>query len=515
MKISFPTPHTPHPTPHFLASVLPLCSSIGLALLPVSGVAQSLRPTDSQLAPLSQAPQVPPQPATPQTAIPQITVPQVAAEGYQLGVGDRVKIDIFSVPEYSGEYQVLPDGSLNLPEIGAVPVQGKTLKEASRAISTRFEPYLTRPVVTISLLAARPVTITISGEVSRPGSYTVPAVSPTSDPNAGVPIVTRIIQLAGGTTQSADIRRIQVRRPRPGNGSADEIISVDLWQLIQAGNSRQDLPLRDGDSIVIPATTATNLNEAQQLASTSFAASNSKPLRVAIVGEVNRPGPHLLTEDPKTQTGVNPGVNNDVKQQVPTVTRAIQVAGGITQSADIRKIQVRRLTKAGSEQVIDVDFWKLLQAGDMRQDLPLQDGDTVVIPTAQNLTPEDATALASASFAPDKISVYVVGEVGRPGAVQVPPNTPLNQAILAAGGFNNRAKKGSVNFIRLNPNGTVTQRSIPIDFSQGISEANNPALRNNDTIVVGRSTLAGITDTLGSVVSPIGGLFAIFSILGL
>jgi polysaccharide export outer membrane protein len=111
--------------------------------------------------------------------------------------------------------------------------------------------------------------------------------------------------------------------------------------------------------------------------------------------------------------------------------------------------------------------------------------------------------------------VYVVGEVGRPGIVQVPPNTPLNQAILAAGGFNNRAKKGSVNFIRLNSNGTVTQRSVPVDFSKGINEANNPPLRNNDTIVVGRSTLAGITDTLGSVVSPIGGLFAIFSILGL
>ncbi len=137
-------------------------------------------------------------------------------------------------------------------------------------------------------------------------------------------------------------------------------------------------------------------------------------------------------------------------QQIPTVTKAIQVAGGITQSADIRRIQVRRLTKGGSEQVIDVDFWKLLQAGDMRQDLPLQDGDTVVIPVAKTISPADATTLASASFSPDKISVYVVGEVAKPGLVQVPPNTPLNQAILAAGGFNNRAKQGSVKFVRLN-----------------------------------------------------------------
>ncbi|MGA7932888.1 MAG: SLBB domain-containing protein [Kovacikia sp.] len=483
----------------FQASSLTLCTLGGLVLFPVSGSAQSLNPLTN------------PQVGVPNLAAPQPTIPQVSEDGYRLGVGDRLKVDIFSVPEYSGEYQVLQDGTLNLPQVGAVPVQGKTLKQASSAIAAKFDPYLTRPIITVSLLAARPVTITISGEVSRPGSYTVPAVSPTTDPSAGVPIVTRVIQLAGGTTQAADIRRVQVRRPRSGNGSTDEVITVDLWQLVQAGNARQDLPLRDGDSIVIPATTAVNLNEAQQLASTSFAASQSRPLRVAIVGEVNRPGPHILTEETREQTGVS----SNSGQQIPTVTRAIQVAGGITQSADIRNIQVRRFTKAGSEQVIDVDFWKLLQAGDMRQDLPLQDGDTVVIPTAKNMTPEDATALASASFAPDKISVYVVGEVGRPGTVQVPPNTPLNQAILAAGGFNNRAKKGAVTFIRLNPNGTVTQRSIPVDFSKGINEANNPALRNNDTIVVGRSTLAGITDTLGSVVSPIGGLFAIFSILGL
>jgi polysaccharide export outer membrane protein len=487
----------------FQTGSLTLLTLVGLAVLPGSGVAQSPPPLPANRS----IAQPVPQPVVPQPAVPQ----PMAEDGYQLGVGDRVKVDIFNVPEYSGEYQVLQDGTLNLPQVGAVPVQGRTLKQASRAIAAKFDPYLTRPIITISLLAARPVTITISGEVNRPGSYTVPAVSPTGDPGAGVPIVTKVIQLAGGTTQSADIRRVQVRRPRPGNGSADELITVDLWQLIQSGNSRQDLPLRDGDSVVIPATTAINLNEAQQLASTSFAASNNRPMRVAIVGEVNRPGPHILTEETKEQTGVS----SNSGQQIPTVTRAIQVAGGITQSADIRNIQVRRLTKAGAEQVIAVDFWQLLQAGDMRQDLPLQDGDTVVIPLAKTITPGDATELASASFAPDKISVYVVGEVGRPGIVQVPPNTPLNQAILAAGGFNNRAKKGSVNFIRLNPNGTVTQRSIPVDFSKGISEANNPPLRSNDTIVVGRSTLAGITDTLGSVVSPIGGLFAIFSILGL
>jgi polysaccharide export outer membrane protein len=112
------------------------------------------------------------------------------------------------------------------------------------------------------------------------------------------------------------------------------------------------------------------------------------------------------------------------------------------------------------------------------------------------------------------VTLNVVGEVARPGAIQLPPNTPLNQAVLAAGGFNNRARKDSVSFVRLNPDGTVARRSISVNFDQGLGE-NNPALRNNDTIVIGRSTFTQIIDALGSVLSPFGGVFGLFRILGL
>jgi polysaccharide export outer membrane protein len=198
--------------------------------------------------------------------------------------------------------------------------------------------------------------------------------------------------------------------------------------------------------------------------------------------------------------------------QVPTVTRALQIAGGITQSANIREIEVRRRTNAGSEQVLKVNLFELLQAGDSRQDMPLQDGDRVIVPTATTLSPADAAILAHASFSPDSIAVNVVGEVAKPGLVQLPPNTTLNQALLAAGGFNARAKKREVSFLRLNSNGTVDRRDIAINFNQGINEQSNPPLRNNDTIVVGKSGLAGIGDTLGTVFAPLSGFLGIFNI---
>ncbi len=430
-------------------------------------------------------------------------------DGYLLGAGDRVRIDFFSVPEYTGEYQVLPNGSINLPEVGAVNVQGRTLKQAAAAIAVRYQPYLTRPIVTLSLLAARPITIAIAGEVNRPGSYTVPAVA-TGD-NTNVPLVTRLIRLAGGTTQAADIRQVQVRRLRSIAQGGTETISLDLVKLVQAGDIYQDLRLRDGDSIFIPSTTHANLDEAQRLATTNFAAATNRPLRIAVVGEVNRPGPYTLSEKPEPATGdTNSSVPN---VQIPTVTQAIQTAGGITQVADIRNIQVHRPTKTGPVQVIAINFWELLQSGDLRQDLPLQDGDTIVIPTANSLNASEATELASASFAPSKITVNVVGEVVRPGPVEVPPNTPLNQALLAAGGFNSRARKKEVTFIRLNPNGTVSQRSVTVDFASGINQNSNPALRNNDTIIVGKSTFASITDVVGSFLPSATGILGLFRLL--
>ena len=427
-------------------------------------------------------------------------------QGYLLGAGDKIKLDIFSVPEYSGDYQVLADGTLNLPLAGSVTVQDMSLKDASAVISRTLSEWLIRPIVTISLLASRPINVAVSGEVTRPGSYT------TTLTEGGIPTLTKMLQLAGGMSQSADLQRVQVVR-RSSQGGTTQTRTVDLRQLLRTGDISQDLPLRDGDSIVVPAAIAVNVDDANLIASSSFAVSTDQPLRIIVAGEVNRPGPHSIKSEtaPQAQIGGKaPTVGNKV--QVPTVTRALQIAGGITQSANIREIEVRRRTNAGSEQVLKINLFELLQAGDSRQDMPLQDGDRVIVPTATTLSPADAAILARASFSPDSIAVNVVGEVAKPGLVQLPPNTTLNQALLAAGGFNVRARKREVSFLRLNPNGTVDRRDIAINFDQGINEQSNPPLRNNDTIVVGKSGLAGIGDTLGTVLAPLSSFLGLFNI---
>lgn len=445
-------------------------------------------------------------------------------EAYTLGAGDQIQLDIFDAPEFSGQngrFQVLVDGTLNLPLVGSLSVKGLTLKQASNLLSERYFRFFKRPLTTVTLLAPRPVSVSIAGEVHRPGSYTV--AQQAANGGTQFPTLTSALKLAGGITQAADVRNVQIRRPQ--RVGADQTVTVDLWQFLQTGNRQQDLALRDGDSILIPTATNINLAESAQLADATFAADQGQPVTIAVVGEVFRPGSYTVTSDARTGTAGVPGVTtqttgsqgiNQPTNPLPTVTRALQVAGGIKPLADIRRIQIRRLTRAGEERTIDVNLQRLIKEGDLRQDTILQTGDTVVIPTATNLTPAEASELASASFSPDTIRVNIVGEVRQPGVVQVPPNTPLNQALLASGGFDNRrARKSAVDLIRLNPDGTVTKREISIDLTRGINDQTNPALRNNDIIVVGRSGLTRFTDGLGNVLSPFSSIFSVLKIFGL
>ncbi len=438
---------------------------------------------------------------------------------YVLGAGDRLQIDLFDVPEYSGENgrrQVLVDGTVNLPLLGSVSVRGMSLKQAESELSRRYARFYKRSAVTVTLLTPRPLSIGVLGEVSRPGTYTIPLSS--QDGGTQFPTLTRALQTAGGITQAADVRQVQIRRPQ--RVGAPQMITVDLLNYVQNGSLQQDVTLRDGDSISVVAAVNPNPAESLLLADTTFAGEKGRPVNVAIVGEVFRPGSYqVIGTNARTGAagapGTTPANTTNNADKPPTITQAIQAAGGIKPLADIRRIQIRRPTRSGAEQTININLLQLVQAGDLQQDVILQSGDTISIPTATDLTPADAAQIASASFSPDTIRVNIVGEVRQPGVVQVPPNTPMNQALLASGGFDNRrARKGRVELIRLNPDGTVVRRDISVDFAQGINDQTNPAMRNNDIIVVGRSGLTSVTDTLGTVLSPLFSLSNFLRIFG-
>jgi polysaccharide biosynthesis/export protein len=430
---------------------------------------------------------------------------------YVLGPGDQIKLDMYGQNELFGTpYSVLVDGSLTLPFVGRVFVGGKTIRDAEADISAQYKKYFKRPYLTLVLVKPRQLTLAVSGEVVKPGTY----------PFAGtdqIPTVSQLLKLSGGVTPSANLRNIQVRRSSFDQPNKYETIRINLMRLIQEGDISQDIRLRDGDIVVVQASEQPSIEDFAAAVNSSFAADNTQPLNIAVVGQVFRPGPYTVQASNTaigaagTQGSVTSGSNT---RNLPTVSQAIQLAGGIRPEADVRKVQVRRVSRMGNEQLLSVDLWSLLVKGDIRQDIPLQQGDTVVVSKATvPLTAEEQQFLSDATLSPATIDVNVVGEVPRPGTVKIKPNTPLNTAVLSAGGFDNRrANKNMVKLVRLNPDGTVTERKIKISFNAPVNEENNPALRNNDVVIVGRSGLASFSDALGSVTGPLGA-FGLFTTL--
>ncbi len=481
---------------------------------PVAGILLSVVMAGGTLPSLAVAatPAPKPQPvATPVVpVVPDFTSVQLDP-GYVLGAGDRLGVDIFGLPDYSTkETQVLADGSLNLPLVGNLSVKGLNVKQLTSTLTQSYSRFIRRPIVTVSVLAPRPVKVAVAGEVMRPGSYTVE--------NAKVITVTGAIQLAEGLRQSADLSKIQVRRTSTAGGQV-QLIDINLLKLIDSGDTEQDPLLRDGDTVYIPATTTFDLAQGGKIATSSFVSQSTNPVRVAVNGEVFRPGPYALTggtqgtvSGGQGTTGQGAGGGGGGKGVLPTLTKAIQEAGGITESADIRQIQLTRKTATGTIST-KVNFIDLLSSGDVSQDIPLQEGDIITVPVATAISPEDFRAMTSASIAPATITVNIVGEVERPGALKVPPNTPLNQALLSAGGFSDKAAKGKVALIRLNPNnGTVNRKEIPVDLAKGIDADQNPILRNNDTVIVAKSGVAKAGSGIGLFTGP---LFPVFSLLRL
>lgn len=398
-------------------------------------------------------------------------------EVYVLGSGDTIAVNFFNVPEYNSQHQIMVDGTINLPLVGNIAIAGMTLDQASEVISNRYATELEYPLATVNLIQPRSFQIAVAGEIAQPGLYSLPAAQ-----GGQFLTVAEAIQAAGGVTQIADLKYVKVsRRDRHG---VKQNFTVNLLKLLRYGDLSPNATLRDGDTIFIPAATEIDLAEANQLAISNLRASTDRPTNVAIVGEVARPGPYRL----------------DNSNSQPTLIQAIQIAGGIEPSANLRQIQVRRQTRQGEVKKIDVNLWQILQTGDLAQDVVLQSGDTITIPKADDLSQEAMTSLTSSSLAMKAIQVNIVGEVKSPGQVSLEPNTTLNQAILAAGGIARSRGNKKVKLIRFNPNGSVTEREIKIDLTQKMNPQNNPILQNNDAILIGRSTRAKVTDNVSDAV---------------
>ena len=233
-----------------------------------------------------------------------------------------------------------------------------------------------------------------------------------------------------------------------------------------------------------------------------------RPLRIALIGQVSRPGLYTLTPSEASHTEVAVPISG-----LPTLVDAIQKAGGITAEADLRSVMLQRRLpgETGAYKRTRLNLLALILEGDQQQNPLLFDGDTIRVEEAAEPVPE-MIELSTTTLAPQEINVNVIGEVKSGGRIPLPANTPLVQAVLAAGGpIAWRANRGDVELVRINRNGSATREKFALNLSQGASNSKNPPLREGDTVILNRSGLAVTSDALTAVITP---LSPILGILG-
>lgn len=130
------------------------------------------------------------------------------AQEYQLGAGDKVRVQVFGDETLSGEYQVDGRGAFTFPLVGAIAAGGLTSTQLESTLETKLKEYMRAPNVSVEILNYRPFYIV--GEIRKPGSY----------PYVDGMTVVNAVAIAGGFTYRARENEFVIQRKPSGQINA-------------------------------------------------------------------------------------------------------------------------------------------------------------------------------------------------------------------------------------------------------------------------------------------------------
>ena len=279
---------------------------------------------------------------------------------YILGAGDELTITVFGYDEYNtGAIVVEPNGTITLPVMGVMMVAGKTSEAIAQELTSRLNYYLIDPVVTVTLTALRPMFVTVSGEVQRPGPIQLQNPNAQANRNGngngnarqmGLATLSSGLIQAGGVTSHADIRQVRLRRSLP-NGQ-ETTRTINLWDSLWSESSSENPRLQDGDTIFVPRLTADATIDPRLVARSTLAPDT---VRVRVVGEVTKPGEVLVPPN-------------------SSLSSAVAIAGGPTVDARLSRTNFIRLNPEGVVERQEVDL------SDLTDSYQVQDGDVIMVP---------------------------------------------------------------------------------------------------------------------------------------
>lgn len=158
---------------------------------------------------------------------------------YRVGESDVLHINVWKEPEVSQTVTVRTDGNISLPLINEIKVSGMTPLQIQNAVTEKLKAFITNPQVTVTVSDIRSKRAFITGEVARPGGYSLNAET----------TVLQLIAQAGGFTPFAKRDSIVILRFVSGK---QERLPFKYKAVVQGKNSDQNIALQPGDTVVVP-----------------------------------------------------------------------------------------------------------------------------------------------------------------------------------------------------------------------------------------------------------------------
>jgi protein involved in polysaccharide export with SLBB domain len=243
-------------------------------------------------------------------------------------IGDVLDIQVVSHPEFSGRFSVYQNGTIDYPLLADVVISNSTTSELMNDLTLRLARNIDNPLVLISIVQKPEISVTVLGQVLKPG----PVVT-----YQGATIQ-EVIQGAGGVLQeSADIEHVKIihklRQPPSEN--------CNLKSFLLEGDLEK-LPALDAtDVVIVPAI--------------------QKTRKVKVIGAVQKPG--LFTLEEKTN-----------------LFEMVYLAGGPAEKADLSRVRrLSQLEGKTTEEVIDLQAY--LDKGKMDGIPVVAEGDIIIVYT--------------------------------------------------------------------------------------------------------------------------------------
>ncbi|GLX86642.1 sugar transporter [Thalassotalea loyana] len=272
-------------------------------------------------------------------------------DNYIIGVGDEIKIQTFGKESNSYDLVVNREGKIIIPELGPYQVSGLSYSDLTAFLKAKIAERVIGVEAVVSLSKLRSIRVFVAGEAYKPGPYTLNALSS----------MTHALFAAGGINTTGSLRNIQLKR-------AGQIVGeFDIYDLLINGDSSNDLLLRSGDVLFIPA----------------------KGAEVAIEGAVRRPAIYELKNNENF---------NDI----------IKISGGLLAQAYKDSVPVERYHKS-LKTIISIDL------NDNNDSLlKVKNGDHIQVMKNSDMFSQ---------------SVMLIGAVARPGKYQWKPGHKITDLI--------------------------------------------------------------------------------------